>query len=168
MRDTQREAETQAEGEAGSMRGPWCGTRSRVSRIRPWAEGSAKPLSHLGCPEALILTNFFLSFTKLFAHSFNPLAIVLPLCLSRINFPLSPESFRYLSHFSFSFFPTPLFSELPSNIAKSLKKLFFSLPIICLPRYLHGLLLQIVQVSAQMSLSHRDVSLWLFFQVELT
>ena len=44
MRDTEREAETQAEGEAGSIQGARCGTRSRVSRIMPWAEGSAKPL----------------------------------------------------------------------------------------------------------------------------
>ena len=47
MRDTEREreAETQAEGEAGSMQGAQHGTQSRVSRIRPWAEGGAKPLS---------------------------------------------------------------------------------------------------------------------------
>ena len=40
----------QAEGEADSMQGAQCGTRSWVSRITPWAEGSTKPLSHLGCP----------------------------------------------------------------------------------------------------------------------
>ena len=45
MRDTQREAETQAEGEAGPMQGAWHGTRSQVSRIMPWAGGGAKPLS---------------------------------------------------------------------------------------------------------------------------
>ena len=39
MRDTQREAETQAEGEAGSIQGARCGTQSQVSRITPWAEG---------------------------------------------------------------------------------------------------------------------------------
>ena len=43
MRDTQREreAETQAEGEADSMQGALCGTRSRSrdSRTTPWAEG---------------------------------------------------------------------------------------------------------------------------------
>ena len=45
MRDQrEREAETQAEGEGSSMQGSW------VSRITPWAEGGAKPLSHLGCP----------------------------------------------------------------------------------------------------------------------
>ena len=32
------------------MQGARCGTRSLVSRIRPWAEGGAKPLSHPGCP----------------------------------------------------------------------------------------------------------------------
>ena len=52
MRDRERGAETQAEGEAGSMQGAQHGTRSQVSRIRPWAEGSAKPLSHPGCPGA--------------------------------------------------------------------------------------------------------------------
>ena len=35
--DTQREGK--AETEAGSMQGARCGTRSRDSRIRPWAEG---------------------------------------------------------------------------------------------------------------------------------
>ena len=33
MRDTEREAETQAEGEAGSMQRAPCGTQSWVSRI---------------------------------------------------------------------------------------------------------------------------------------
>ena len=54
-RDTEREAETQAEGEAGSMQGARCGTRSQVSRITPWAEAGAKPLSHPGCPCSSIL-----------------------------------------------------------------------------------------------------------------
>ena len=52
-RERENEAETQAEGEAGSMQGARCGTRSRVSRITLKAEGGAKPLSHLGCLEAL-------------------------------------------------------------------------------------------------------------------
>ena len=56
MRGTEREreAETQAEGEAGSMQGADAeldpGSASRVSRITPWAEGGAKLLSHPGCP----------------------------------------------------------------------------------------------------------------------
>ena len=52
-RQRDREAETQAEGEAGSMQGARRGTRSPISRIMPWAEGSAKPLSHPGCPNFL-------------------------------------------------------------------------------------------------------------------
>ena len=44
------EREREAEGEAGSMQGAWHGTQSQVSRITPWAEGGAKPLSHLGWP----------------------------------------------------------------------------------------------------------------------
>ena len=59
MRDREREAETQAEGEAGSTQGARCGTRSLVSRITPWAEGGAKLLSHPGCPKKFsILTSF--------------------------------------------------------------------------------------------------------------
>ena len=50
IHDREREAETQAEGEAGSMQEAWCGTRSRVPRITPQAKGGAKPLSHWGCP----------------------------------------------------------------------------------------------------------------------
>ena len=48
--EREKEAQTQGEREAGSMQGAQRGTPSRVSRIRPWAEGGAKPLSHLGCP----------------------------------------------------------------------------------------------------------------------
>ena len=51
MRDRGGWAETQAEGEAGSMQGARRGTGSRVPRITPWAEGSAKPLSPPGCPK---------------------------------------------------------------------------------------------------------------------
>ena len=50
LRHTEREAETQVEGEAGSMQGAGHGTQSLVSRTTPWDEGSAKPLSPLGCP----------------------------------------------------------------------------------------------------------------------
>ena len=45
MSDTQREGETQAEGEAGPMQGTRRGTQSWVPRIRPWAKGGTKPLS---------------------------------------------------------------------------------------------------------------------------
>ena len=39
MRGTEREAETQGEGEAGSVQGAQCGTGSQVSRFTAWAEG---------------------------------------------------------------------------------------------------------------------------------
>ena len=48
--EREREAERQAEGEAGSMQGARCRTRFWVSRITPSAEGSAKSLSHPGLP----------------------------------------------------------------------------------------------------------------------
>ena len=54
-RKREREAETQAEGEAGSLQRARRGTRSRVSRITPWAAGGAKPLGHWGCPETLMI-----------------------------------------------------------------------------------------------------------------
>ena len=46
----EKEAETQVGGEAGSMQGARYGTRFRVSRIMPWAEGDAEPLSHPEIP----------------------------------------------------------------------------------------------------------------------
>ena len=39
MRDTERKAETQVEGEAGSTQGAPCGTQSQDPRIAPQAEG---------------------------------------------------------------------------------------------------------------------------------
>ena len=57
-REREREAETQAEGEAGALQGAQRGTLSRVSRSRPWAEGDAKPLSHPGCPELILLNQY--------------------------------------------------------------------------------------------------------------
>ena len=48
--DIEREAETQEEGEAGSMPGARRGTRSQDSRIGPGPKAGAKPLSHLGIP----------------------------------------------------------------------------------------------------------------------
>ena len=50
MRDTEREAETQAEGEAGSLQGAQCGTRSQDLGSRPEPKADAQPLSHPGAP----------------------------------------------------------------------------------------------------------------------
>ena len=57
MRDTQREAETQAEGEADSMQGAQCGTRSRD----PVLKTDAQPLSHPGAPKLICLKRILLS-----------------------------------------------------------------------------------------------------------
>ena len=54
-RETETETETQAEGEAGSTQGARHGARSRVSRIRPWAEGSAKLLEPPWLPRTYFL-----------------------------------------------------------------------------------------------------------------
>ena len=63
-RDTHREAETPAEGEAGSTQRARRGTRSRVSRIMPWAAGGAKPLRHRGCPTKIFFKDFIHSFMR--------------------------------------------------------------------------------------------------------
>ena len=57
MRDTEseREAETQAEGEAGSIQGAWCETWSCNPRIITWAKADAQPLSHPSIPDYYLL-----------------------------------------------------------------------------------------------------------------
>ena len=68
--ERERESETQAEGEAGSMQGARCGTRPPgVFRIAPWAEGGAKPLSHPSCPS----TQFFNGLLLCLGENFNSL-----------------------------------------------------------------------------------------------
>ena len=50
MRDTEREAETQADGEAGSMREPDVGLDPGTPGSHPGPKAGAKPLSHPGTP----------------------------------------------------------------------------------------------------------------------
>ena len=50
MRDTEREAETQAEGEAGSLWVAWCGTWSQDPRIMTWAKGRCSTAEPPRCP----------------------------------------------------------------------------------------------------------------------
>ena len=63
MKDTEREreAETQAEGEAGSTQGARGGTRFWVSRVTPWAEGRRSTTEQPGCPDGGILEGRSLS-----------------------------------------------------------------------------------------------------------
>ena len=51
MRDTQREAETQAEGEVGFPQGAQCGTPSPNLGPHPEPKADAQPLSHPGIPK---------------------------------------------------------------------------------------------------------------------
>ena len=53
MRD--REAETHAEREAGSMQGPGCGTRSLDPGIMTWAKGRRSTAEPLRCPKTVVL-----------------------------------------------------------------------------------------------------------------
>ena len=50
MRDTEREAETQAEGEAGSPQGPQCRTRSQTQGSHLELKADAQLLSYPGVP----------------------------------------------------------------------------------------------------------------------
>ena len=51
MRDTRREAETQAEGEAGSMQEPDVGLDPGTPGSCPGLKGDAQSLSHPGVPD---------------------------------------------------------------------------------------------------------------------
>ena len=65
----EREAETQAEGEAGSMQGAWRGTRSQDPKITPWAEGrylTAEP------PRLQLTLNWIISYMDFSLPSFSP------------------------------------------------------------------------------------------------
>ena len=50
INNTEREVETQAEGESGSSQGPWCETQSQNLGSRPELKADAQPLSHPGIP----------------------------------------------------------------------------------------------------------------------
>ena len=55
MRDTEKEAETQAEGEAGSMQGPDAGLDLRTLGSQPELKADAQPLGHPGAPPLVFL-----------------------------------------------------------------------------------------------------------------
>ena len=58
MRDTWREAETQAEGETGSLHDPDAGLDSRTLGSCPEPKADAQPLSHPDAPVEVILFYF--------------------------------------------------------------------------------------------------------------
>ena len=59
MRDTEREAETEAEGEAGSMQEPDVGLDPMTPGSRPELKADAQPLSHPGIPYSYNNLDFF-------------------------------------------------------------------------------------------------------------
>ena len=60
MRDPEREAETQAEGETGSLRGPRRGTRFRDPGVTPWAEGRCSTAEPPWCLRGDIFKNMIM------------------------------------------------------------------------------------------------------------
>ena len=89
-REKERERETQTEGEAGSMLGAQRGTRSRDSRITPWAKGrrqTAEPprdprqqiflVGQFGASLPLIHSPIYLTFIEglLYANTVLALAV---------------------------------------------------------------------------------------------
>ena len=71
MRDTEREAEMQAEGEAGSMQGARHRTQSWGPRITPWAKGRRQTAAPPRDPDRLVFIIYgrFLFFFKDFIYS---------------------------------------------------------------------------------------------------
>ena len=53
MGDPEGEAETQAEGEVGSLWGARCGTRSRILGSHPEQKADTQLLSHPGIPKSM-------------------------------------------------------------------------------------------------------------------
>ena len=68
MIDIERETETQAEGEAGSMQGARCGTQSQDLGSRPEPKADAQPPSH---PRRPWQAEYYLNVFQLLASIFH-------------------------------------------------------------------------------------------------
>ena len=97
--EREREAETQAEGEAGSMQGAQHGIRSRVSRITPRAKGRRQTAAPPRDPMMSLLDG--VSPAPLFLPRSSSLCLPLQ---SSLNASLPPPSF----HLKISFPPCSL------------------------------------------------------------
>ena len=53
MRDTEKEAGSQAVGEAGSLQGAWCETQYQDPEIMAWAKGKLSTTEPPRCPLSL-------------------------------------------------------------------------------------------------------------------
>ena len=80
MRDTQREAETQAEREAGSTQGVRCGTPTQDPRITPWAEGRRSTTEPPMCPSSIFILNTMNVLDTLYIYLLAKYNIVAQLC----------------------------------------------------------------------------------------
>ena len=58
MRDTHREAKTQAEGEAGFLPGARCGTRFQDLRTTPQTKGRCSTTEPPRCPTSLLFYRY--------------------------------------------------------------------------------------------------------------
>ena len=144
------------------MQGARRGIRSRVSRITPWAEGSAKPLSHPGCPRVFLLKTEVIS-----CHPFlKVLQWVVPffqrkahksLCntaLKASHFSLLLAPSLTLSHTGLLFGPSHAIYMFPpqgptTNYSLGLKQSSSG--------YSPGLTTYLLQVAVQMSLYQRGL-----------
>ena len=104
MRDSERGRDS-GRGRSRFHAGSLTQDSIRVSRIRPWAEGGTKLLSHRGCPQMYILKKIILE--RWIAQILNLHCRTLSMQLCRIGgfFPLSTQCF----HFYFYFFNVSIF-----------------------------------------------------------
>ena len=108
MKDTLKEAETQAEGEAGSMQEPRCGTQSWILGSRPEPKADAQLLIHPDIPQPKVLivskTEYVLIHLLIlkciiFIFIYSPLGLfIISLLFGEISY-----IFIYLSVFNFTF-----------------------------------------------------------------
>ena len=68
MRDTRREVETYIEGEAGSLWGAWCRTRSQDPGTMPWAKGRCSTTEPPRCPSGIASKLFLSSGVSIITH----------------------------------------------------------------------------------------------------
>ena len=97
-RDTQREAETQAEGEAGSMQGARCGTRSRDPGSCPGLKADdVQLLDYPGVPSPQFILEFTL-YVILFCRLWQCITScmhhygIIRKCFTVLNMPVAPST----------------------------------------------------------------------------
>ena len=96
MIEREREAETQEEGEAGSMPEAWRGTQYRDSRFTPWAKGRRQTAEPPRDPSFwIVLTHHFLLTTNL------NLCLSISICLERYSALGSRQNYKKIRNLEF-------------------------------------------------------------------